>query len=739
MGWASASLAEIRMVLSGWRESLVGVEAVTGAVAGLKREVHEYGETATVSTKRSWAMNQALFTMRRYAYMGTLAITGMAVAGLKMGYDFNSAMQSATTALLPVMHGTGAVRGELEKLFNIAKYSPFQFKDITTSFRAMYLAMQPLGISAQTVTTTIQSMIDGLSATGRTSPMQLNRVAVALQHMAYQGRLTGFTVNQLARDGIPIFGALSKELGVTGDQLHNISKLGIPAQTVLDAINKYIETTPGYMNAARRQAGTLHGQLTTLKDDIAQTFGALTLRQFQGTSRGVLPSLLHMFDGISAIIVKQKGRISLDQVFGVVTKDFPWMKPFLEFFKQGVQVIKIFWNIIKNGLLPTLYILVSVFEFFSPITNLVLRALKFLTKQSWLLVPVTTLLIGLYVIDRLVMWRAAMMKKKLADMTWLEATLTKKTFTMKKLDVFWTMMQAKATRMYGILMGKIWVKEGAGAYKSLTGIEKAVRSLGIAIRTQLIPALVDFGAASYAFLATPAGWILLIVAAVILLVTGLVILYFKWKWFHNLVNTTFHWIWEHWKLMAVVLMLIAPILGLLLITARLLYDHWHSLKKLLDDLYNLTLKPIYNWLNRMWNDLVGRLSKYWQDILDVVKAITGWFTGMIGWINKAIKKIEQLLGLWKKIPGATWIVGAVKGVAGAVGSAATSVWNQPGIGRPADSGSIPTAQSQIAAALASGNAANTKIHTTIHNHVHIDGKQVATSVAKHNQKAKARG
>ena len=743
MAWGSATSATIRIALAGQRTAIAGLAATKAEVNSLRRSVAEYGATAEVSSKRSWLLNQALFTLRRYAYMGTLALTGLIGLSLKWGTSFNATMQSATLALQPMMKGTGDVQKELQILFNMAKYNPFTFGDMTTAFRRMYIGLHPIGIQTAEINRTLTDVVDALSAAGSTSPGQLNRVAVALQHLAYSGRLTGFAVNQLMRDGLPIVPALNKELGITGEQLHNISKLGIPAGVALDALNKYIEETPGLAGAAARQAKTLGGELATLHDNIAQTVGALTHGLFTRAtgSGGFLQNINNMFNGIQAIILKQKGKISIGQVFGQMTKAWPMLKPILTDIKLLVGALTVLWNVIRYGVLPTLYLFATTLAFFYPILHPMLEVLKFLTKQMWLMVPVLTILTALYILDRYAMWRAVLVKKELKDMTYLEAFWTRQTVASKKLYVYWTLASARATRLWGIFMGRIWVQQGAGAFKSLTGLEKAVRTLGITIRTVLIPALADFGAASIAFLATPAGWVLLIVAAVILLVAGLVILYFKWKWFHNLVNTTFHWIWEHWKLMALVLAFLMPPLAILLVTARLLYDHWKTVDKFLTKFWRGTLLPIYKWLSGIWKTLVSTLKVGWEAILLVVNTITGVFKGMIKWIDKVIAKIKSMLGWWKKIPFATDIVGAAKGIWGAISGFAM----QPGMLTPADAaspaggGALGTPGSNISPFYPSVAAQSaTKHQITNHVHVHIDGKQVATSVAKSNNKHKAR-
>jgi tape measure domain-containing protein len=734
------SSATLRIVLSGQRQAIAGIVATKDAITGLNERVKEYGATAEVASKRSALMTQAIYMMRRMAYFGTLALVGAGVEALKWGVSFNQTMQSASIALKPVMANMGAVRGELEKLFNISKYSPFRFQDMTVAFRSMYLAMQPLGISVATVNTTLQSMTDALAATGRTSPANLNRVSVALQHMAYQGRLTGFTVNQLARDGIPIFAALSKEMGLTGDQLHNISKLGIPAQTVLDAINKYIETTPAYMNAAKRQAQSLQGELTTLKDNISQTMGALTFGGFAGVTgkNGILQNINNMFDGISKIILRQKGRISLAQVFGAVQTSWPWAAPFLTLIQNIIKEIKTLWLIIKNGLLPTLAILVSAANIWFNALRPLLWAIKEISKHSLLLVPILMTLAGLWTADAILTRASSLAAEWKVFWTTMEERSLYQMTVAQRLYIYYTVLATNVTRIWGIFMGRIWIKQGAGAFVALTGMEKMVRKLGIAIRTQLIPAIRAAGAAMLtAFI--EGGPIVWIIAAVILLTAGLVILYFKWKWFHDLVNSTFTWIWQHWKLVAAILILIAPMLSIMLVTARLVYDHWHSLNKLLTDMWNNTLKPLFRWLQDIWNIMVtGPFTTAWNNINDMIKSITGWFQPMIRWADKAIAKIKELLGLWKKIPGATWIVGAVKGVASAVGGVASAAWNQKGVGRPdvSGGGAITTPQAQISPFNAAASAKPVKIEQ--HIHVHLDGKEIAANSAKHRQKAIAR-
>ena len=64
MGWASASMADIRIVLTGAQKAVAGLEATRGAVVGLKDSVRTLGVVSDETKKRGFLMNQALFSMR---------------------------------------------------------------------------------------------------------------------------------------------------------------------------------------------------------------------------------------------------------------------------------------------------------------------------------------------------------------------------------------------------------------------------------------------------------------------------------------------------------------------------------------------------------------------------------------------------------------------------------------------------------------------------------------------------
>src|SRR5713101_590905 len=82
-------------------------------------------------------MNQALFTARRFLYLGTLALGAAGIEALRMGFNFDRGMQTARVAMTGFLPSTEAVNAELSKLYNFAAYTPFQFQDIVLATRRL--------------------------------------------------------------------------------------------------------------------------------------------------------------------------------------------------------------------------------------------------------------------------------------------------------------------------------------------------------------------------------------------------------------------------------------------------------------------------------------------------------------------------------------------------------------------------------------------------------------------------
>lgn len=366
------------------------MKLASAETATLGKRTNMMGRQMQLAGRRTTIANQALYTFRRLAFYGTLAILGTAAAVGKLGYSYLSAMQTARVALKPVIKDQSVLNGYLAQLFQISKYSPFVITDLAISFRQLFAGLQGQGVSPSGIIRTIRSLTDLMSFAGKTGPGQLQRTTLALQHMAYAGHLTGYAVNQLSRDGIPIFRILNKELGITGDQFHNISKMGIPASRVLAAINKYAETTKGPQGAALRiSLQTLPGLLQVVRDSLSQLSGSF-LSGIYGDSgggkkstgiQGFIYNLVRRggpLDKVSSFGANHSGSSTLKYFNKQITGNSGLAQGLLLLLSIGRNVGAVFAKVIVPAWIMGLHALIV----FYPILKLVNFALGFLAKHA---------------------------------------------------------------------------------------------------------------------------------------------------------------------------------------------------------------------------------------------------------------------------------------------------------------------------------------------------------------------
>lgn len=498
------------------------MEAAAGSTNLFTRSLLRNAEAMTVTTNRSWLHNQALFTARRYAFYATLAVTGLIYEVGKLGFEYNSMIQTAREALRPIFSSNAALDGVISRLYKVSTLSPFLFKDTLGAFRTLYPAFHAVGISASDAINTIQGAANALAVSGKLSSGQLTRIGVQLQHLANIGRPTGQILLALARDGLPVYPALRKELGLTGTSLENVASSGLTAQQVIRALNRYMLTAAPYAGAAfRLTTRTLQGNWQMLKDILAQAagsaegglFGGLT-RRLRAVNTALMPLLLSNRP-IGLYQIAQAFDRSLTPSTHIILNLFIFLTTTLRtiIFEFGILARAI------GILLWPLNRLLSLFGMGNDITRLYAVAIG--------------TLITLYLAARL-----ALLPFTIALATWELVTVAARA-------------AAQAYSAWLVIMS--------------FAADMATRS---------------FFAMTVAMLTNP---FILLAAAVIALTVGLVILYFKWKAFHDFVNRTWYWLQSH----PLVTSFIA-IIGPLIVILQHLTQIYHMAQKI----YNLARHPV---------------------------------------------------------------------------------------------------------------------------------------------------
>lgn len=270
---------DVRVRLVGRRQFQTDAAATAADINKIEKSTDLLANAQDKSAKRGFPMNQALFTARRLLYGLTAAITAATASFFVMGLQFNATMENNTVAMSFLLGSTEKATAELNTLYDLAATTPFSFADITDAARR-FLAF---GFSVDDTNRYLSATADAIAALGGDQTI-IPRVVRAFGQISAKGRLMGQELLQLTEAGIPAFRYLRQELGLTGKQIQNIGRLGIPAKTAIDAIVRGMEGDPargGFGGAADLLQNTVTGQLNTIKDYADQLFGTILTAPFR--------------------------------------------------------------------------------------------------------------------------------------------------------------------------------------------------------------------------------------------------------------------------------------------------------------------------------------------------------------------------------------------------------------------------------------------------------------------------
>lgn len=591
MPWGSLSGAQqilVRLYMTGGPQYEAQMVKAGLATRAMSRDTVALDKALKGATQRTWLQNQALFTARRFLFYTTLGVIGLGAAVAKMGFDFNAQMQSAQVAFKGFLGSTRAAQKETRALYVIAAETPFEFQDLVVGARRLQMFTGNVKVTNMV----IEDISNSLSAMGITSGAAFNRASLALAHMFAIGRLTGQVLYQLARDNIPMQKALQYHFHATGEEIKNaVSKGLIDANTAAVALHDYILSNKGLRNAGIRMSlNTFSGAWATFKDVIRLGAGSGQMGAFNK-----LTSIIVGIDKALIPLLKGGRPITLHLIAEAIDKELtPASHMFLNTF--------LFFQGAVEGLVGTFVLLYkaidAVLSFFGPLINM-FGAAGSAAKTLGRIVGVLT---ALFILQRTVLFGL----KVAADL--YRASL----WFLKPIIITITSLEQRkiATEMIGNLVGGAnfgGLGGGFGRWRKWAGATKYKGAVPAHLRTvnpafpqerikptavwanegriaRLSRALLGLTAAEEAAAAGGAAaaagvlWPVAIVASVVLLIGLLVLLYYRWKRFHDLVNRTFDWIKRNAVPIAVMLgQMFAP-LGVAAGAVILLVNQFHRLK-----------------------------------------------------------------------------------------------------------------------------------------------------------------
>lgn len=589
--------------LIGAHEAAAGFNEEAAAAARLAGSLELVGRESERTRKRSFLMNQALFTARRMVYGWTLALGAASTALVAMGVQFDSTMEQNRIAMTHFLGSTEAANRELDYMYKLAALTPFEFPQLASATRR-FLAF---GFSLRDTNRYMKIIGDTAAGLGAGADV-IDRLVLVFGQMRASGRVLGNDLLQLEQIGIDVFGAFRRQLGLTQEQVRQLQQgnLFIPANLAIEALMR--DMNRQFQGQARAQSKTLMGMLSTLHDFTAQTMGILVQPLVDNLEKNLIPRFTRITQAMSAAGRGGGGtRSIIAALSGEVT---PRSGLILRFYDRFIVVLRIFRNVFKatmDGLRDagkTIGGVAYILGFF------LLPIVELLSKHLFLL-----RIIVYYLALRFIFLRTAQMGAAVA--AFIMELATGKLIRAEMFAIlwnaryYWTVMMVRlATLRAAIAMFILRVQMFLLAVR-LGGLRQAL--------TLVFPRMMRFVSAIWlavralwalaaAFFATPVGWIVL---ALIVLIGTLVILYFKWRWFHNLIISIWSWIKTHWPY------LVAALVGPFAVAAVWVIKHWQRVK--------------------------------------------GWFTGFFGWLKDKAKTIFSPRKWLGKIPGVNLIPGLQTG------------------------------------------------------------------------------
>jgi len=228
---AEKQVTQARNAQKGATEALTAAEKKHAEVAGTAE--HTLGRLA-----QSANQNADAWTTAGTALLGAgAAVTGLGVAALKTGIDYNTLQQQSRAALTTLLGGAEAANAQMDKLDAFARTSPFSKSTFITAQQQLLA----FGVAADQVVPTLQAIQDAVAAAGG-SNQQLSELVFVLAQVQAAGKITGQDLIQFGQRGVDAATLIGSQMGKTGAQIRaDITAGSLDAGTAISALTAGME------------------------------------------------------------------------------------------------------------------------------------------------------------------------------------------------------------------------------------------------------------------------------------------------------------------------------------------------------------------------------------------------------------------------------------------------------------------------------------------------------------------
>lgn len=199
--------------------------------------------------------------------MKTLITGFIAAYGSKKLFELligsNDEMEQYTTSLEVMLGSASKASAMIEKMRDFAAKTPLTLEDVISGGSLL----MSYGVDESNLIDTMTKLGD----LARGNAEKMDRITLAYGQMLAKGKVTGEELMQMTKAGVPLQTTLAESIGVTGEEF---SKMVSAGKVGIDDLNKAITgLTTGngkFAGMMEKQSQTMRGMLSTLLDNLSE-------------------------------------------------------------------------------------------------------------------------------------------------------------------------------------------------------------------------------------------------------------------------------------------------------------------------------------------------------------------------------------------------------------------------------------------------------------------------------------
>lgn len=273
-------------------EDLIRTRLEVAGLGGYQSTILRAAESVGVLSRSLDEAGRAELAFAGVAGAGALAMVGAFGKAVRAAGE----LQQIRVAFTDLLGSEDAAAKKLEEIRNLANQTPFAFKDLAQGARQL----SDMGVSADQLVPVLRAVSNAAALAGGGT----DKLSIAVQALGkVQDNAANISRRLMALEtaGIPVFSILKEQLGLTADQLKNLSKSGVDASQIIPALIRGLSQGK-WAEAAAHQANTLEGSFKKLSDAVFQLSAVVG-----GPLLGPLTTVIQSATGFLNLISKIPG------------------------------------------------------------------------------------------------------------------------------------------------------------------------------------------------------------------------------------------------------------------------------------------------------------------------------------------------------------------------------------------------------------------------------------------------